>query len=38
MRSLFDKFDVGDVPQNQKRAKLVERAFHSGAIGPKDLV
>jgi pSer/pThr/pTyr-binding forkhead associated (FHA) protein len=38
MRALFDKFDVGDVPQNQKRAKLVERAFHSGAIGPKDLV
>jgi pSer/pThr/pTyr-binding forkhead associated (FHA) protein len=38
MRALFDKFDVGDVPQNQKRAKLVERAFHSGAIGPKDLM
>ena len=38
MRALFDKFDVGDVPQNQKRAKLVERAFQSGAIGPKDLV
>jgi pSer/pThr/pTyr-binding forkhead associated (FHA) protein len=38
MRALFDKFDVGDVPQNQKRAKLVERAFHSGAIGPKDLL
>ena len=37
MRALFDKFDVGDVPQNQKRAKLVERAFQSGAIGPKDL-
>jgi pSer/pThr/pTyr-binding forkhead associated (FHA) protein len=37
MRALFDKFDVGDVPQNQKRAKLVERAFNSGAIGPKDL-
>jgi pSer/pThr/pTyr-binding forkhead associated (FHA) protein len=38
MRALFDKFDVGDVPQNKKRAKLVERAFQSGAIGPKDLV
>ena len=37
MRALFDRFDVGDVPQNQKRAKLVERAFQSGAIGPKDL-
>jgi pSer/pThr/pTyr-binding forkhead associated (FHA) protein len=38
MRALFDKFDVGDVPQNQKRAKLVERAFQSGAIAPKDLL
>jgi pSer/pThr/pTyr-binding forkhead associated (FHA) protein len=38
MRALFEKFDVGAVPQNQKRAKLVERAFQSGAIGPKDLV
>jgi pSer/pThr/pTyr-binding forkhead associated (FHA) protein len=38
MRALFDKFDVGDVPQNKKRAQLVERAFQSGAIGPKDLV
>jgi pSer/pThr/pTyr-binding forkhead associated (FHA) protein len=38
MRALFDKFDVGEVPQNKKRAKLVERAFQSGAIGPKDLV
>jgi pSer/pThr/pTyr-binding forkhead associated (FHA) protein len=38
MRALFDKFEVGDVPQNQKRAKLVERAFQSGAIGPKDLL
>lgn len=37
LRSLFEKFDVGDVPQNQKRAKLVERAFQSGAIGPRDL-
>jgi pSer/pThr/pTyr-binding forkhead associated (FHA) protein len=38
MRALFDKFGVGDVPQNKKRAMLVERAFQSGAIGPKDLV
>jgi pSer/pThr/pTyr-binding forkhead associated (FHA) protein len=38
MRALFEKFDVGDVPQNRKRAKLVELAFQSGAIGPKDLV
>jgi pSer/pThr/pTyr-binding forkhead associated (FHA) protein len=37
MRALFDKFEVGDVPQNRKRAKLVERAFHSGAIGSRDL-
>lgn len=37
-RALFDKFGVGDVPQNKKRAMLAERAFPSGAIGPKDLV
>jgi pSer/pThr/pTyr-binding forkhead associated (FHA) protein len=37
LRALFEKFEVGDVPQNQKRVKLVERAFQSGALGPKDL-
>jgi pSer/pThr/pTyr-binding forkhead associated (FHA) protein len=37
LRALFEKFEVGDVPQNQKRVKLVERAFQSGALSPKDL-
>jgi pSer/pThr/pTyr-binding forkhead associated (FHA) protein len=37
LRALFEKFEVGDVPQNQKRAKLVERAFQSGALSPRDL-
>src|SRR4030095_9734977 len=27
MRALFRKFGVADLPQNQKRAKLVELAF-----------
>ena len=37
LRALFAKFGVGDLPQNQKRVKLVERAFQSGALSPKDL-
>ena len=37
MRSLFERFDVGDLPQNQKRAKVVERAFQSGLINEREL-
>ena len=37
LRVLFEKFGVSDLAQNQKRAALVERAFHSGAIAPRDL-
>lgn len=37
LRALCEKFDVGELPQNQKRLKLVERAFQSGALSPKDL-
>jgi DNA-binding CsgD family transcriptional regulator len=37
MRGLFDRFDVGDLPQNQKRVALAERAFRSGAITPREL-
>jgi DNA-binding NarL/FixJ family response regulator len=37
LRVLFEKFGVADLPQNQKRAALVERAFHSGAVVPRDL-
>ncbi|MEA2347100.1 MAG: hypothetical protein QOG62_887 [Thermoleophilaceae bacterium] len=37
LRVLFEKFGVSDLAQNQKRAALVERAFQSGAIAPRDL-
>jgi FHA domain len=37
MRVLFAKFAIGNLPQNQKRARLVERAFHSGVIAARDL-
>jgi DNA-binding NarL/FixJ family response regulator len=37
LRTLFAKFGVQDLPQNQKRVKLVERALQSGAITPRDL-
>ena len=32
MRALFEKLGVGDLPQNQKRVALVERALQSGAV------
>jgi len=32
LRVLFAKFGIEGLPQNQKRARLVERAFNSGAI------
>ncbi len=37
LRTLFEKFEVGDLPQNKKRAAVVERAFRSGTISLKDL-
>jgi pSer/pThr/pTyr-binding forkhead associated (FHA) protein len=37
LRVLFTKFGVEQLPQNQKRTRLVERAFHSGAISGRDL-
>lgn len=37
MRALFEKLGVGDLPQNQKRVALVERALQSGAISKRDL-
>lgn len=37
LRVLFEKFSLGDLPQNRKRTALVEQAFHSGAIVPRDL-
>ena len=37
LRVLFQKFDLGDVPQNQKRLRLVERALQIGAVSRGDL-
>jgi pSer/pThr/pTyr-binding forkhead associated (FHA) protein len=37
LRALFGKFAVEDVPQGQKRARLVERAFLSGLVSERDL-
>lgn len=37
LRTLFHKFAVEDLPQNQKRLELVWRAFRSGAISATDL-
>jgi len=37
LRTLFGKFGVEDLPQNQKRVKLVEFALQSGTVTPRDL-
>jgi pSer/pThr/pTyr-binding forkhead associated (FHA) protein len=37
LRSLFERFDVGDLPQNQKRVRLAELALRSGVVSPRDL-
>ena len=37
MRTLFYIFGVGHLPQNQKRARLVERAFRTGVVTERDL-
>jgi len=37
LRTLFGKFALGDLPQNQKRVRLAERALKSGAISRRDL-
>jgi pSer/pThr/pTyr-binding forkhead associated (FHA) protein len=37
LRKLFERFDVGDLPQNQKRVRLAELALRSGVISPRDL-
>ncbi|HKG36788.1 MAG TPA: FHA domain-containing protein [Solirubrobacterales bacterium] len=36
LRALFEKFALGDLPQNQKRAALAERAMQSGLITERD--
>lgn len=37
LRTLFGKFGVEDLPQNQKRVALAERALHSGLVTGHDL-
>jgi pSer/pThr/pTyr-binding forkhead associated (FHA) protein len=37
LRALFETFEVGDLPQNQKRVRLAELALRSGVITPRDL-
>jgi pSer/pThr/pTyr-binding forkhead associated (FHA) protein len=37
LRVLFQKFGVEHLPQNQKRARLVERALMSGIVSERDL-
>ena len=37
LRVLFEKFGVGHLPQTEKRLRLVEAAFHTGAITERDL-
>ena len=38
MRALYDRFGLGeDVPQQQKRSRLVELAFRTGEINLRDL-
>jgi pSer/pThr/pTyr-binding forkhead associated (FHA) protein len=37
LRTLFQKFHIEDLPQNQKRAKLVERAVSLGLVSRRDL-
>jgi hypothetical protein len=37
LRMLFAKFGIEQLPQNQKRTRLVERAFFSGVISERDL-
>jgi FHA domain/Bacterial regulatory proteins, luxR family len=37
LRNLFAKFDLGELPQNQKRARLAECALRLGLISHRDL-
>jgi pSer/pThr/pTyr-binding forkhead associated (FHA) protein len=37
LRSLFERFEVGDLPQNQKRAKVAEIALRAGIVSERDL-
>ena len=36
MHALFELFELGDMPQNRKRAELVRRAFERGAVSRRE--
>ena len=38
LRVLFDRFGLGDLPQNEKRTRLAELALRTGVVTPRDLV
>jgi FHA domain/Bacterial regulatory proteins, luxR family len=37
LRALFEKFDVGSLARDAKRARLAQRAFETGVISRQDL-
>ena len=37
LRALFSKFDLDDLPQNEKRMRLVEQAFQQGLVRDSEL-
>ena len=37
LRTLFGKFALAELPQNQKRARLAEQALQFGVISPREL-
>lgn len=37
LRVLFEKYGIGELPQNRKRITLAARAFKSGAVTPRDI-
>jgi DNA-binding NarL/FixJ family response regulator len=36
LRVLFDRFGLGDLPQNEKRSRLVSLVLESGTLVPRD--
>jgi FHA domain len=38
LRTLFQRFEIDDLPHNEKRARLMRIALESGAVTPADLV
>jgi hypothetical protein len=36
LRILFDRFDLGALPQNEKRSRLVSTVLSNGVLAPHD--